>query len=152
MKLYGAGAVSVAASDGTISSPTPLALTVSAGAAARIGLTNVTASAGTLEAGCLFTCTLTGLGNKGTVTARAAATDSYGNTVSGLGGGHSVKVTTSGSGTISGSPLTFPNTGVAETATAFAFTSKSSGNFTETLTAATSAGTTYTSATLTASR
>ncbi len=152
MMLYGAGAVSLAASDGTISSLTPLALTVSTGSASRLGLTNVAVSAGALEAGCLFSCTLTGLGNKGTVTAHVAVTDSYGNTVSGLGNGHSVKVTTSGSGTIGGSPLTFPSSGAAETATAFTFTSKSSGNFTETLTAATSAGTTYTSATLTASK
>jgi hypothetical protein len=55
-------------------------------------------------------------------------------------------------GTITGTPLAIPSTGAAETATAFTFTSKASGSFTETLTAAASEGTSYTSATLTASK
>ena len=59
-------------SDGSISNPTPLAVTVSAGAAARWGLTSISISAGTLSPGCLFTCTLTGIGNSGTVTAKVA--------------------------------------------------------------------------------
>ena len=42
--------------------------------------------------------------------------------------------------------------GAAETATTFTFTSKSSGTFTETITAAAQEGTAYTTATLTASR
>jgi hypothetical protein len=152
MKLNRAGSASLAVSDGTISNPTPLAVTVSVGAAARFGLTSISVSAGSLGANCLFTCTLTGLGNSGTVSAKVAVTDSVGNTVSALGSGHVVKITTSGSGTISGTPLAIPSTGAAETATAFTFTAKSSGSFTETLTAAASEGTAYTSATLTASR
>jgi len=152
MKLNRAGPASITAGDGTITTPTPLAMTVSVGAAARFGLTNIAVSAGTLGSNCLFTCTLTGLGNSGTVNAKVAVTDSVGNTVSALGSGHAVKITTNGSGTISGSPLAIPSTGAAETATAFTFTSKSSGSFTETLTAAASEGTAYTSATLTASK
>jgi hypothetical protein len=81
---------------------------------------------------CLFTCTVT---------------DAYGNTVSALGGGHSAKVTiTSGSG----SPLAIPATGAAESATTF--TSKSSGSFAETITAAAQEGFAYAKATLTATK
>jgi len=151
MKLSRAGSASIAASDGPISSA-PVAVTVSPGTASRLALTNLAISAGTLGSPCLFTCTLTGLGNSGTVTARIAVTDSMGNTVSSLGSGHAVKVTTNGSGTIGGTPLAISSTGPAESATSFTYTSKSSGAFSEIVTAATSEGTTYTSATLTASK
>jgi len=152
MKLNRAESANITVSDGSISSPSPLAVTVSVGAAARLGITNISVSAGSLGSNCLFTCTVTGLGNSGKVTAKVAVTDSVGNTISNLGTGPSVKVTTNGTGTISGSPLAIPSTGVAESATSFVFTSKSSGTFTETLTAALVEGTTYTSATLTANK
>jgi len=152
MKLYRAESANVAVSDGTISS-TPIAITVSPLAASRWGFTSVTLSAGSLGANCVFACTVTSLGNSGTVKAKIAVTDAYGNTVSALGTGHSAKVTvTTGTGTISGSPLAIPATGAAESATTFTFTSKSSGSFTETITAAFQEGTAYTTATLTASK
>jgi hypothetical protein len=151
MKLSRAGAASIAVSDGMISSSTPLEVTVSPGSAAKLALSNVAVSAGTLGSTCLFTCTVTGLGNSGTVTARVNVADSLGNTVNAVGSGHAVKVTTSG-GTISGSPLAIPAAGAAESTAQFTYTSKSNGAFTDTITAATSEGTTYTSATLTASR
>jgi hypothetical protein len=152
MKLNRAGAASITVSDGTISNPTPLAVTVSPGAAARWGLANVNISAGTLGPACLFACTLTGIGNSGTVTAKVVATDSVGNTSNAIGTGHAAKVTTSGGGTISGTPLAIPSTGAAESATTFTFTSKSSGAFSEIVTVAASTGTAYTAATLTASK
>ena len=152
MKLYAGGPAGIGASDGTVSSATPLEVTVSPLAASRLAFAGTAIGTGSLSSPCLFTCTVTSLGNKGTVTGKVAVTDTYGNTVSGLGSGHATKVTTSGSGTVSGTPLTIPNSGVAESATSFTFTSKSNGNFTEALTLATSSGTTYTSATLTASR
>jgi hypothetical protein len=153
LKLYRAESASVSVSDGTISSAAPIVFTVTPTTATRWGITNITVSAGSLGSTCLFTCTVTGLGNSGTVKAKVAVTDTYGNTVSALGSGHSAKVTvTSGSGTISGSPLAIPATGAAESATTFTFTSKSSGSFTETITAAAQEGTAYTSATLTASK
>ncbi len=152
MKLYRAESANVSVSDGTISSA-PITITVSPLAASRWGFTGVTLSAGSLGANCVFACTVTGLGNSGTVKAKVAVTDTYGNTVSALGSGHSAKVTlTTGSGTVSGSPLAIPATGAAETATTFTFTSKSSGTFTETITAAAQEGFAYTAATLTASR
>ncbi len=150
LKLNLAGAASITVSDGTISNPTPLAMTVSPGAAARWALTNINVSAGTLGPTCLFACSLTGLGNTGTVKAKVNVTDSVGNTVSALGSGHAAKVTTSGSGTITGTPLAIPSTGAAESATTFTFTSKSSSS--ETLTVAAAEGTAYTSATLTAGK
>jgi len=69
---------------------------------------------------------------------------------SGLGKGHAVKVT-SGGGTIGGGTLAIPSSGVAESSTGFTYTSRASGSFTDTITAATSEGTSYTSATATAS-
>jgi hypothetical protein len=153
LKLYRAESASVSVSDGSISSAAPIVFTVTPTTATRWALTNINISAGSLGSTCLFTCTVTGLGNSGTVKAKVAVTDTYGNTVSALGSGHSAKVTvTTGSGTVSGSPLAIPATGAAETAASFTFTSKSSGTFTETITAAAQEGTAYTTATLTASR
>jgi hypothetical protein len=153
LKLYRAESASVSVSDGTISSAAPIIFTVTPTTATKWALTNINVSAGSLGSPCLFTCTVTGLGNSGTVKARVAVADTYGNTVSALGSGHSAKVTvTSGSGTISGSPLAISATGAAESATTFTFTSKSSGSFTETITAATQEGAAYTSATLTANK
>ena len=151
MKLSRAGAASIVVSDGTISNAAPLAVTVGIGSASRYAFANVTPSAGSLSSTCLFTCAVTGLGNSGTVKANVLVTDAYGNTVNSIGSGKAVKITSTG-GTISGSPLAINSSGPAETATQFTYTSKSSGNFTDTITAATSSGTTYTSATLTASR
>ncbi len=150
MKLYRAESPSITVSDGSISSATPVAATVTPTSASRWALTNINISAGSLGSTCLFTCTLTGLGSSGTVKAKVAVADTYGNTVSALGSGHAAKITTSGTGTISGTPLAIPSTGAAESTTTFTFTSKSSS--TETITAATSEGTTYTAATLTASK
>ena len=152
MTLYAASPAELTVSDGALSSATPLAVTVSAAAAARFALSGVGVSAGSLSSGCLFACTLTGLGNGGTVTAKVAVTDASGNTVGALGSGHAATVTTSGSGTIVGTPLAIPSSGPAESASAFTFTAKSSGNFSETITVAKSEGTAYTSATLAASR
>jgi len=152
MKLYKAESPSIAVSDGSISSATPVAATVTPAVASRFALTSVTVSAGSLSSPCIFTCTLTGLGNSGTVKAKVAVADAYGNTVSALGSGHGAKITTNGTGTISGTPLAIPSTGAAETATTFTFTSKSSGSFTEIVTVAASEGTAYTAATLTATK
>jgi hypothetical protein len=153
MKLNRVETANVSATDGSISTSVPIAITVSTGAAARLGLVQINISAGTLGSPCFFTCTLTGLGNSGTVTAKVAVTDSVGNTASNVGSGHTVKITTSGSGAIAGTPLTISETGLAESTSTFTFTGKSNGNFTETVTAANATGTpAYTSATLTASK
>ncbi len=150
MKLNRAGAASVVVSDGTISSA-PLSVTVSPGPPSRLAFSGVGISGGVLSSICSFTCSVTGLGNSGTITAKVSVTDSLANTVNAVGTGQSVKVTSTG-GAIVGSPLTINSSGPAESATQFTFTAKSKGSYTETITAATSAGTTYTSATLTASR
>jgi hypothetical protein len=151
MKLYRAEAANIVVSDGAVADKEGVAVTVSPAAAAKLALTQVSASAGVIGSPCLFTCAVTALGNNGTVKANVAVTDTYGNTVNALGKGHAVKVTSTG-GTIAGTPLAIPTAGPAESATQFTYTSKSSGGFTDTITAATSEGTTYTSATATASR
>ena len=146
-----AGATSVSASDGTISTATPLALTVSVGTATRLAITAATPSAGILGSPCLFTCAITGLGNGGTVTATVSVTDNSGNTVSGLTGTHGAKVTANG-GSVSGGTLTIATGGSAVSTTAFTYTAPASGSFTNTITMAKSGGTSYTSATATATR
>ncbi len=151
VRLYRAETANLTVSDGTISSPTTATVSVTATSAGRLALSEVSTSAGSLGSPCLFTCTVTDLGNEGKAMARVAVTDDYGNTVSKLGSGHAVKISSSG-GSVSGSPLTLPSSGLAVTASSFTYTSKSSGNFADTVTIATSQGTAYDSATLTASR
>jgi hypothetical protein len=151
MRLSLAGETGVSASDGTIATATPLALNVSVGAASKLGLASVTASAGSVGSPCFFTCPVTALGNGGTISANVSVTDGVGNTVSALGSGHAVKVTANG-GAIAGTPLTIAATGPAVSSTRFTYTAPASGAFTNTVTAAVSAGTVYTSATATASK
>ncbi len=148
MKLGLVGATSVSATDGTVSTATPLALTVGIGTASKLALSELAVSAGTIGSPCYFTCAVTALGNAGTVKAKIAITDSMGNVVSNLGAAKTVTVTTSG-GTIGGSPLTVAASGLAVSATTFNYAAPASGSFTNTITA-TSSG--YTSATVTASK
>jgi hypothetical protein len=151
MRLYRSGATSVTAGDGAIATTTPLTVTVSTAAASKLGFSNVSISAGSLGSPCLFTCSVTALGNGGTVKANVLVADTYGNTINSIGTGKAVKITANG-GTISGTPLAIASTGPAETAAQFTYTAPASGSFSNTITAATSEGTTYTSATLTASK
>lgn len=148
MKLGLPGATSVSATDGTLTTATPLALTVSVGAATRLALSELAVSAGVIGSPCYFTCAVSALGNAGTVKAKVTITDSMGNVVSNVGAAKTITVTTSG-GTIGGSPLTVPATGLAVTGTPFTYSSPASGSFTNTVTVA---STGYTSATITASK
>jgi hypothetical protein len=152
MRLNKAAAASVSATDGTISTAAPLAFTVSVGAASKLALTAIVASAGSVASTCFFTCTITSLGNSGTVSANVNVTDSVGNTVSTLGSGHTVKVTATAGGTVSGGELAIPASGEAISSTRFTYTAPVSGAFTHTITAATLAGSLYTSATATVSK
>ena len=151
LRLYRAGTASVSATDGTLTT-NPVVFTVTTGAASKLALTGLVASAGSVSATCLFTCPITLLGNSGTVSANVSVTDTYGNTVSELGSGHTVKVTATTGGTVAEPALTIATTGPAVSATRFTYTAPASGAFTHTITAAVSAGTVYTSATATASR
>jgi hypothetical protein len=151
MRLYRSGATSIAVSDGTISTATPLAVTVAPLVASKLAFANVAVSAGSLGSTCLFTCAVTALGNSGTIKANILVTDTHGNTVNAVGSGHAVKVTSNG-GTISGGTLTIASTGPAESTAQFTYTAISSGSYSNTITAATSEGTSYTSATFTASK
>jgi hypothetical protein len=146
-KLNKAGAAALTASDGTISTPSSLALTVSPGAAARVAFIETTSSAGTVASPCLFTCTISALGNAGAVKSKLGITDSVGNVVSNSGV-KTITITATG-GTVVGSPLTTPETGPAISSGEFTYTAPSSGAFTNTITAA---STGYTSATATASQ
>jgi hypothetical protein len=150
LKLNNAGAATVTASDGTLTTA-PVTFTVSVGTAARVALSALAASAGTIGSPCFFTCTITVLGNGGTVSANLAITDSVGNTVSNVGALKTVTVTSSGTvgSVILGSPLVLPETGPAVTPTRFTYTAPLTGAYSNTITAA---STGYTSATITASK
>jgi hypothetical protein len=148
-KLGKAAATNVAATDGTLTTALPLALTVSVGTASKLALLELAASAGAVGSPCFFTCAVTLLGNSGTVKAKLMVTDSAGNTVSNLGAGKTVTVTATAGSTISGSPLALAETGPAISTTEFTYTAPASGAFTHTITAA---STGYTSATATASK
>lgn len=142
MKLVKPGATSVTASDGTIETAAALALTVSIGAANRVALLEVTATPGSVSAACYFTCPITALGNSGIVKAKAAITDSSGNVVSNLA--KTITVTATAGGTVTGSPLTTPESGLAISAGEFTYKAPATGTFNHTITAA---STGYTSAT-----
>jgi len=135
-KLPKAGATIVSATDGAVTTVTPLALTVSTGTASKLAFSELTASAGSIGSPCLFTCTITALGNSGTVKAGVSVTDSAGNVVANLGAGKSVGVTVTTGGAISGSPLAIAETGPAVSTTKFTYTAPISGAFTHTITAA----------------
>jgi hypothetical protein len=151
MRLYRSGVTNISVSDGTIATTTPLAVTVTTASASKLAFANVSISAGALGSTCLFTCSVTGLGNSGTIKANVLVADTYGNTINSVGTGKAVKITSTG-GTISGTPLPINSSGPAETASQFTYTAPASGTYSNTITAATSEGTTYTSATLTAAK
>jgi hypothetical protein len=151
MRLVKAGETSIAASDGTISTEAPLTVNVLIGTASKLAVTSVTATAGSIGSTCFLACPITALGNNGKVTAKVAVVDASNNVVSTLGTGHTVKITSTG-GTIAGTPLTLEAAGLATTSASFTYTAPASGSFTNTITVATSTGTVYTSATITASK
>jgi hypothetical protein len=151
LRLYKPGSASLTVSDGTMTSPA-LVFTVTIGAAKRVAFSAPAVSAGTIGTPCLFTCTVTALGNSGTFSAALQITDEYGNTVSELGAGKSVTVSVAGTtgSSIAGSPVALPETGAAVTSARFTFTAPAgTGTYTDTITAA---STGYTSATVTASK
>ena len=163
MKLYKAESTNITVAEGALNNGAGLPVTVSLGAPARLAWTHVTVSAGTLSAPCLFTCTVTTLGNAGTLTANVSVTDSSGNTMSGLGAGYTVTVSTPSSGAGSGGSFTAPtagtsvtlaiaSAGAAESTAQFTFKAQSGVWVSDTMTAQTLTGTSYTSATATLSK
>jgi hypothetical protein len=160
MKLYNAETAKITVVEGAINNGGGLTVAVGAGAPAHLAWTHVVASAGTLSSPCLFTCTVTTLGNSGTFTANVSVTDSSGNTVSGLGAGHTVTVSTPASGGGSGGSFTEPtagtsvnltigSAGTADSTAQFTFKAQSGVWVSDTMTAQTLAGTVYTNATAT---
>jgi hypothetical protein len=160
MRLYKAETASVTVAAGAVTNGAGLSVTVAAAAPARLAWTHVTVSAGSLSAPCLFTCTVTTLGNAGTFTANVSVTDTYGNTVTGLEPGYTVTVSTPASGGGSGGSFTAPSagtsltlaissSGVADSTLQFTFQAQSGAWVSDTMTAQTLTGTSYTNATAT---
>ncbi|HEY7932631.1 MAG TPA: hypothetical protein VID48_02295, partial [Solirubrobacteraceae bacterium] len=160
MKLYNAETAKVTVTEGAIKNGAGLTVTVGIGAPARLAWTHVSVSAGTLSSPCLFTCTVTTLGNAGTFTANVSVTDSSGNTVSTLEAGHTVTVSTPSSGAGSGGSFTEPvagtsvnltiaSAGTADSTAQFVFKAQGGVWVSDTMTAQTLEGTSYTNATAT---
>ena len=84
-------------------------------------------------------------GNQATTTTYVSVTDSLGNTVTGLGAGHTVTVTTSGGGTLTGAPLTLTiaTSGPAQSTSWLTFQSQKGNWTTDSLTAVANAGDPY---------
>jgi hypothetical protein len=163
MKLYKAGAASITVTDGTIGNGAGLTVTAAAAAAASLAWTHITVSAGALSSPCLFTCTVTALGELGTFVANVSVTDSFGNTVSGVGAGHTVTVTTPAVGAGSGGSFTAPSAGtsvtltitaagVADSTAQFTFKAQAGAWASDTISTQTLAGTVYTAASATLNR
>ncbi|MBS1846063.1 MAG: hypothetical protein JST53_16730 [Actinobacteria bacterium] len=150
-KAARSGATTLSATDGSISTASALSLTVSAGTASNFAWSTPTISAGTLGSPCLFTCTVTALGNSGTFTAKLAVTDALGNVVSNVGSSRTATVSATG-GTITGGSLTIASTGLAESTATFTYKAPSSGSFTNTITATKTGSSTYANATATVSK
>ena len=154
--LVKAETTTITATEGNIVG-TSGSIVVNASAASRLAWTHVTVSKGTLSSPCLFTCTDTGLGNAGTFTANVSVTDALGNTVTNLGSGHTVTVSTPTSGTGSGGQFTSPTTafsltltiassGAADSTQTFTFQTQNGSWTSDTFSATTLAGTVYTGA------
>lgn len=108
-----------------------VSVTVSPGTASKLAWTNITTS-GTptaVPSPCFYTCGYDDFGRGNQFKANVIFTDAYGNTVSNIGAGRSVTVTRSGSGSISGSPLSFPSSGPAQSTTQFTYTSHNGNNW-----------------------
>ncbi len=142
-KAAKAGATTLSATDGTVSTASALSLTVSAGTAANFAWSAPTISAGSLSSPCLFTCTVTALGNSGTFKAKVAVTDSLGNVVSNVGNSRTVSVTATAGSTVTGGSLTIAATGLAESTATFTYTAPASGSYTNTITATKTGSSTY---------
>ena len=151
LKTYKAEVATLAATDGAISSATAPTLTVSPTTPSKLAFTDLAASAGSPRLALLLHLHGDRHRQLGDDQSRRRVTDTYGNVVSNVGTGHSVAVTTTG-GSVSGGAITFPATGPAESPSEFIYTAPASGAFTNTIKAATSAGTSYANATVTASR
>ena len=156
--LAKAGTATLTATEGAVTGTSP-SIEVHAGMPSRLAWTSVNA-AGT--GGCLFSCTRQ-LGNNSELVARVSVTDALGNTVSDLGNGHAVTVSTPASGAGSGGAFTAPTSGTSVTLTiapsgaadstaTFTFRTQN-GNWTsDSLTAASASGTAYTVATATVTK
>jgi len=164
MNLYKAETANISVTDGTVNNTgNLLSVTVSAGTASKLAWTQVTVSNGTLSTPCLFTCTDTGITNFGTFTARVSVTDAAGNTVTNLGTGHTVTVSTPTSGAGSGGAFTAPTagtsvtltiagTGAADSTATFTFKAQNGSWTSDNFTASTASGTAYLNATATVTK
>jgi hypothetical protein len=154
--LFKSAATTLTATDGAITGTSP-SFTVSAGSAAKLAWTNIVSTSTTaVPSPCLFTCSYGAFGNQVNFTAKVSVTDSRGNILSDLGSGHTVSVTRGGDGgsftTQSGAnpqALTIATTGLASSTATFTFNSQNGSWASDTLTAHTTGGTSYTDATAT---
>ncbi len=148
IRLTKAGTAKVVATDGELTTA-PLTFTVAVGSAKRVAFTSLTKSAGTLESGCYFACTITGLGSKGTVTSKVALTDEVGNVLSSQNKTVTVKVTGTSGSSLTATSLTFPSSGLAISTSSFTYTAPNTTSYSNTITASAPS---FTSGTISTSR
>jgi hypothetical protein len=139
IKLVKAETETLSVSDGT-RSVTFAPIVVNGGSASAVAWTSVSSPAG-VPSPCWFTCIYgSGFGHNQTWSATVSITDGLGNTVTNIGGGHTVVVTLGGSAKGSTSPaspatLAIPSSGAATSTTQLQYTSAPHGRYTDTLTA-----------------
>lgn len=132
IRLPKAGTANVLASDGELTTA-PLAFTVAVGSGRRVAFASLTKSAGTLEEGCYFACSITGLGPKGTVSSKVALTDESGNVLSDQNKTVTVKVTGTSGSNLTGTSLSFPSSGPAISTSAFTYTAPNASSYSNTI-------------------
>jgi hypothetical protein len=146
-----AGAVSVEASQGGGPKGTSPSFAVNPAAAAKTAWTATSATAGSEEGLCLFTCTWSGFFKNREWSSRVSVTDAYGNVVSNVGSGHSVTLAmteTASTGKLSTKSLTVPATGTATSSSSVTYTAPNSNTWSSDSFTAQAAGFTTASATI----
>jgi hypothetical protein len=133
--LYKSGSNTVTVTSGNLSG-TSNSVTVNAGAGTKLAWTSVVVTTGTVSNPCLFTCTVTGIGNNNTFVARVSITDLYGNVVTDFGSAQTITVSTPAGGGSFTAPtsgtsvtLAIPASGAATSTASFTFKAQN-GNWT----------------------
>jgi hypothetical protein len=148
--LYKAETTTITANDTTdsLNGTASNNITVNTGTPAHLWWKQLTTSiGGTLTACTPFNCSWSSANNQ-TLTGSVSVTDAQGNIVSDLGSGHTVSISGAQGTFTSGSSLTIASTGQAVSTGGFSYKEAKGGWTSDTLTAVTSAGATYASATV----
>jgi hypothetical protein len=130
MTLYKAESATITVSDGTINNGTGLPVTVKSAAPAGLALTNPDHGVSCGSVSSNYSCTASGLGNGGSLTANVSFVDSFGNlTVQSVTTDATISFTNTSKGTVSPATLTILKGTTTSTGT-FTFTKSSNSTAT----------------------